>query len=161
MATLTLGIKESVTIDGTTFSFDTTGSSDDLEITGVNHVFQQTLGILHTGATQVFKIDHAGSPTESAGQIKHTDFKYMRITNNDSSNFVILTIQDATNNLSVNYKLLAGQSMYFDTFNFFCIDASVTLGTVKSATTVSGKIEEVLLQADTAECSCSVFVAYA
>ena len=32
MATLTLGIKESVTINGTTFSFDTTGSADDVEI---------------------------------------------------------------------------------------------------------------------------------
>ena len=79
MATLTLGIKESVTIDGTTFSFDTTGTSDDLEITGVNHVFQQTLGILHTAATQVFKIDHAGSPVESAGQIKPVSYTHLTL----------------------------------------------------------------------------------
>ena len=161
MADLTLGIKESVTVAGQTYTFDTTGSSDDLHISGVNHVFQQTLDILHTGATQVVKFDNTGSPTESAGQIKGTDFKYMRITNNDSSNFILVALQDATNNYINNYKLLAGQSMYFDTFNFFCIDASVTLGSVKSATTLTGKIEEVLLQADTAECSCSIFVAYA
>tara|TARA_R100000353_G_scaffold23380_1_gene20404 strand:+ start:486 stop:968 length:483 start_codon:yes stop_codon:yes gene_type:complete len=160
MATLTLGIKESVTIGGTTHSFDTTGSSDDFEITGVNHVLQQTLDILHTGSTQVVKFDNTGSPSEAAGQIKGTDFKYMRITNNDSSNFITVSLQDATNNFVHNYKLLAGQSMYFTSLSFDAIDASVTLGTQK-ITTLNATADEVMMRADTNTCSVSIFVAYA
>jgi len=160
MATLTLGIKESVTIGGTTHSFDTTGTSDDFEITGVNHVLQQTLDILHTSATQVVKFDNTGSPSEAAGQIKGTDFKYVRITNNDSSNFITVSLQDATNNFTNNYKLLGGQSMYLTSLLFDASDASVTLGSQKIST-LRATADEIMMKADTATCSVSIFVAYA
>jgi len=160
MATLTFGIKESVTIGGTTHSFDTTSTSDDYHVTGVNHVFQQTLDILHTGATQVIKFDNSGSPVESAGQIKGTDFKYMRITNNDSSNFVIVSLQDSTLNYAKNEKLLPGQSMIFKTINFETTDSSVTLGT-QFANTIRATADEVMMRADTATCSVDIFVGYA
>ena len=161
MADLTLGIKESVTVAGQTYTFDTTGASDDLHISGVNHVFQQTRDILHTGATQVVKFDNTGSPTESAGQIKGTDFKYMRITNNDSSNFILVALQDATNNYINNYKLLAGQSMYLTSLSFDALDASVTLGTLKNGLPLRATADEVMMIAATATCSVSVFLAYA
>jgi len=160
MATLTLGIKESVTIGGTAHSFDTTGTSDDFEITGVNHVLQQTLDILHTSATQVVKFDNTGSPTEAAGQIKGTDFKYVRITNNDASNFITVSLQDATNDFANNYKLLGGQSMYLTSLLFDSSDASVTLGSQK-ANTLRATADEIMMRADTATCSVSIFVAYA
>ena len=160
MADLTLGIKESVTVAGQTYTFDTTGASDDLHISGVNHVFQQTLDILHTGATQVVKFDNTGSPTESAGQIKGTDFKYMRITNNDSSNFITVSLQDATNNIVHNYQLLAGQSMYFFSLAFDAVTGSVTLGTQKLST-LNAMADEVIMKANAATCSVSIFVAYA
>ena len=160
MATLTFGIKESVTIGGTTHSFDTTGSSDDYEITGVNHVFQQTLDILHTAATQVIKFDNTGSPTEAAGQIKGTDFKYMRITNNDSGNFVVLSLQDATLNYGKNFKLLPGQSMIFKSLEFETTTASITLGT-QFGNNIRATADEVVMRADTGTCSCSIFLAYA
>lgn len=160
MATLTFGIKESVTIGGTTHSFDTTGTADDYEITGVNHVFQQTLDVLSASATQVIKFDNSGSPTESAGQIKAADFKYMRITNNDGGNFVVLSLQDATLNYAKNFKLLPGQSMIFKSLLFETTDSSVTLGT-QFANTIRATAEEVIMRADTADCSCSIFVAYA
>ena len=158
MATLTLGIKENATIGGTKHSFDTTDASADYEITGVNHVFQHTLDVLHTGDMQLVKF-HAS--VESAGQIKQSNFKYMRVTNNDTTNFVVLALQDATNNYSKNFKLLAGQSLMFTSLSFDTTDSGVTLGTHAQPSRLAGTAEEVIARANTATCSLDIFVAYA
>ena len=85
----------------------------------------------------------------------------MRITNNDSSNFILVALQDATNNYINNYKLLAGQSMYFTSLSFDALDASITLGTLKTGLPFRATADEVMMIADTATCSVSVFLAYA
>ena len=158
MATLTFGVKEEVTIGGTTHTFDTTGTSDDYEITGVNHVLKQTLDVLHTADMQLVKF-HAS--VEAAGQILQSNFKYMRVTNNSASNYVVLALQDATNNYAKNIKVLAGQSVFFTSLVFDAEDDAVTLGTHANPTNLRGTAEEVIVRANTATCSLDLFVAYA
>ena len=115
MGTLKLSITENINITygGFEYNYTTSGSSDDLEIANVDAYQAQTLSI-PTSFTQVAKF---GS-TLGMGIYKTSDFKYMRFRNTDSSNFVTLQLSDSTNNKQVNYKILAGEAMYFTTLVF-------------------------------------------
>ena len=112
MGKLTLSITENINITygGFQYNYTTGGTSDDLEINNVDAYTVQTLEI-PTSFTQVATF---GS-TLGMGAYKASDFKYMRFRNTHGSNFVTLQLSDSTTNKQVNYKILAGEAMYFTT----------------------------------------------
>jgi len=159
MATLTLGIKKGLTVGGTVHSFDTTGTSDDFDITGVNAMFRQSVTVPTTsGGVQYLKFDSAAS----AGTLIQSDFKYMRLTNKNTAggNFVTVTLQDSTANHCINFKLLANTSIYFTSLVFDTKDDSISLGT-SGVTTLRATADELRMQADTGTAGVDIFVAHA
>lgn len=159
MATLTLGIKESLTVGGTVHSFDTTGTSDDFDITGVNAMFRQSVTVPTTsGGVQYLKFGSAAS----AGTLVQGDFKYMRLTNKNAAggNFVTVTLQDSTADHCINFKLLANTSIYFTSLVFDTKDTGISLGT-SGVTTLRATADELRMQADTGTADVDIFVAHA
>ena len=164
MGTLKLSITENINITygGFEYNYTTSGSSDDLEIANVDAYQAQTLSI-PTSFTQVAKF---GS-TLGMGVYKTSDFKYMRFRNTDSSNFVTLQLSDSTNNKQVNYKILAGEAMYFTTLVFDNNapalgggnTLSVTQGT-PNVTALAATADEVQIKADTAAVNVDILIAY-
>tara|TARA_R100001015_G_C4621348_1_gene178535 strand:- start:1329 stop:1826 length:498 start_codon:yes stop_codon:yes gene_type:complete len=163
MGKLTLSITENINITygGFQYNYTTVGGSDDLEINNVDAYTAQTLLIPHTSFTQVAKF---GS-TLGMGLYKTSDFKYMRFRNTDSSNFVTLQLSDATTNKQVNYKILAGEAMYFTSLVFDCNSsttsaaADVVQGTA-NVTGLAATADEVQLKADSAGCNVDILIAY-
>tara|TARA_R110002126_G_scaffold291700_1_gene455554 strand:+ start:1715 stop:2194 length:480 start_codon:yes stop_codon:yes gene_type:complete len=159
MATLSVGIKEDLVVGGTTHAFDKTGDSANFDITGVNAIYRQTIVVPTTsGGIQYLKFGSAAS----AGTLIASDFKYMRISNNNSNggNFVTVTLQDSTANHCVNFKLLANSSIYFTTLVFDTKDSSITAGT-SGVTTMRATADELRMQADTGTANVEIFVAHA
>ena len=159
MATLTLGIKESVTIGGTVHTFDTTTSSADFDISGVNAMFRQSVNVPTTsGGVQYLKFDSAAS----AGTLIQSDFKYMRLTNKNGAggNFVTVPLQASSANPCINFKLLANTSIYFTSLVFDTKDDSISLGT-SGVTTLRATANELRMQADSGATDVDIFVAHA
>ena len=162
MGKLTLSITENIdiTYGGFQYNYTTVGGSDDLEINNVDAYTAQTL-LRPTSFTQVAKF---GS-TLGMGLYKASDFKYMRFRNTAASNFVTLQLSDSTSNKQVNYKILAGEAIYFTSLVFDCNSSTtaaasdVVQGT-PNVTGLSATADEVQLKADSAGCNVDILIAY-
>ena len=92
-------------------------------------------------------------------------FKYMRFMNTDSTNFITLQLSDATSNKQVNYKVLAGQAMYFTNLAFEC-NSSTTAASqdvVQGTSNIAGltaTADEVQLKANSSACNVDILIAY-
>ena len=119
MGTLTISITENINVSsgGYEFNYTTSGTSDDLNIANVDAFTNTTLNI-PTAFTQVAKF--ASGATVGMGLYDSAKIKYIRFRNTDSSNFVTLQLSDATTNKQVNYKILPGEAIYFNTLVFDC-----------------------------------------
>jgi hypothetical protein len=164
MGTLTLSITENINLSygGYEYNYTTSGTSDDLNIADVDAYNIQTLSV-PTAFTQVAKFSSGATP--GMGLYDSAKVKYMRFRNTDSSNFITLQLSDATTNKQVNYKLLAGEAMYFTTLVFDCnaststASKDVVQGT-PNVTALAATADEVLLKADTAAVSVDILIAY-
>jgi len=114
MADLTTTISESVTINGSV-----RGSSNTLTITGIEHTFERVVTIpADTDGTVLLTKD---TITSSDGAVDIQDTKYIRITNLDSTNSVILSLQidsgndDSAADESCSILLEAGHSFIMGT----------------------------------------------
>ena len=95
MANLTVTLTESVTLNGSV-----RGSTNQLTITGIEHVMERIVTIPASGDTTVLLTKDTVASSDSAVDIQDT--KYIRITNLDSTNSVTLSLQiDNDNNDSV------------------------------------------------------------
>jgi len=164
MGTLTLTITENINISsgGYEFNYTTTDAANDLTIADVDAYQVQTLSI-PTSFTQVAKF--SSGATVGMGLYDSAKFKYMRFRNTDSSNFVTLQLSDATTNKQVNYKILAGEAMYFTTLAFDC-NSSITSaaedfdqGTQK-VTGLTATADEVQIKANSSAVNVDILVAY-
>ena len=140
MATLTTKITESVTVNSKVY-----GATNTMSITGVNNVYETVVTISTTETTAIDFV--ASNPT--FGAILEGDLKYLRITNTDASNFVNIIITEKGSSVKLKRKILPGKS-------FIMTDETVSFSGGSSTF-----IENIRLDADTADCDCEFFLATA
>ena len=82
-ATLTVTLSESLTLNGANH-----GSTKKIQIGGVNEVSKRIMTVA-TGGTQIY----AGGSAASYGTFVTADVKYVRITNLDDTNYIVLHLE--------------------------------------------------------------------
>jgi len=104
MATLSLLIQESLTLDGNDKS-----NSYKKEITGVNHLDHRTVMLLSGSETTLFNL----SDIVGAGQFVTSSLKYSRISNLSTDTSINLLVSSSTE--SFNFKVDAGGTFMLNT----------------------------------------------
>jgi len=140
MATLTTKITESVTINSKVY-----GTSNTMNITGVNNVYETIVTIGTVKATAIDFV--ASNPT--FGSVLEGDLKYLRITNTDTSNNVnvFITLKDASD--SFRSFIRPGRS-------YILTDETIAFGGGST-----NFIEHIKLSSDGADVDCEFFLATA
>mgnify|MGYP003143428962 FL=1 len=114
MANLTVTLTESVTLNGSV-----RGSTNQLTITGIEHVMERIVTIPGSADTTVLLTKDTVASSDSAVDIQDT--KYIRITNLDSTNSVTLSLQidagndDSAAERSASILLEAGKTFMLGT----------------------------------------------
>ena len=114
MANLTVTLTESVTLNGSV-----RGSTNQLTITGIEHVMERIVSIPGSLDTTVLLTKATVASSDSAIDIQDT--KYIRITNLDSTNSVNLSLQidsgedDSSADESCSILLEAGKTFMMGT----------------------------------------------
>ena len=114
MANLTVTLTESVTLNGSV-----RGSTNQLTITGIEHVMERIVTIPASADTTVLLTKDTVASSDSAVDIQDT--KYIRVTNLDSTNSVTLSLQIDNNNddsaadVSCSILLEAGKTFMLGT----------------------------------------------
>lgn len=108
--------------------------------------------------------------TLGMGAYKSAKVRYMRFANLDSTNFVTIQLSDATANKQVNYKLLAGQVLYFTAVLgsgfVFDVNASTTAASADvvqgtpNVTGLTATADEVQIKADSANVILDTIIVY-
>ena len=141
MATLSINISESITINGNEKTASTSST-----ITGITQLDQRIVKV-GTVEQSLVLFDTA----EAAGQFADSSVDYIRITNLDTTNFVTLRMTAANDEYFV--KIGAGDSfILFESVMAADSDASV-------ATATLANIDSIKAQADTASCNVELFIA--
>ena len=114
MANLTVTLTESVTLNGSV-----RGSTNQLTITGIEHVMERIVTIPASADTTVLLAKSTVATSDGAIDIQDT--KYIRITNLDSTNSVTLSLQvdvgndDSSADESASILLEAGKTFMLGT----------------------------------------------
>ena len=141
MATLSINISESITINGNEKTASTSST-----ITGITQLDQRIVKV-GTVEQSLVLFDTA----EAAGQFADSSVDYIRITNLDTTNFVTLRMTAVNDEYFV--KISAGDSfILFESVMDADSDASV-------ATATLANIDSIKAQADTASCNVELFIA--
>tara|TARA_R100001509_G_scaffold154767_1_gene116659 strand:- start:4690 stop:5118 length:429 start_codon:yes stop_codon:yes gene_type:complete len=141
MATLTVSISESVTLNG-----KERGSVNTTDITGVTLVNDRIVSV-GTAEQSLLLFDTAAA----AGQFADSTVDYLRITNLDGTNFVSLRVTAGNDEYFV--KISPGDSfVLFETV----MDADSASGV---ATMSLANIDSIKAKADSAACDVEIFVA--
>tara|TARA_B100001250_G_scaffold62916_1_gene49369 strand:+ start:27058 stop:27516 length:459 start_codon:yes stop_codon:yes gene_type:complete len=150
MATLTSQITETLTLNGTA-----QGGTNTFTITGINESFKHIVACT-TDRNELFAA--VGSGTDR-GSFIESDIRYIRISNLDGTNHVVLFFKNESND-EFAVKLDKGQS--------FIYNADTAGGVVdtfdanSAGTASSGQIADltnIYAQADTGTCNLEIFVA--
>lgn len=131
MAVLTVTIKEEVTLNGSLKTFENVHS----EV--VDDIFHRIYGVLHTAESELLNFASA----DAGGVFSDADLNYLRVTNLDSTNFVMLRVLGNSQEYFV--KIEAGDSFIL---NNSIMDANASGG----ATFSSDNIDIIKAKADTA-----------
>jgi len=147
-ATLTTTVSESIVLNGVE-----QGATSVKSITGINEVFKRIVSITTTEAN-IFTFHPT---TVGAGEFKIGNVRYIRITNLDDTNHVVLTFQgDSTHEFAV--KLDYGQSFIYN--GDLATGVADTFDADDAALTVALEdLRTVTAAADTAACDLELFVA--
>lgn len=142
MSTLTTKIKESITLNNKVY-----GNENTKTHASITTVRQSIVDVDSGAATQLFSFAAARA---GLGTVQDAKAKYIRITNLDGTNFVVINLfLDLSTDEYAAFKLLPGGSMI------------ITKDTVKtgSATTSLTQLDGVFAKADTADCQVEIFIA--
>lgn len=148
-ATLTVTLTEAITLNG----YDQ-GSSNTLTIANVNEVSKRIVSTITTAEATILAF-HATAI--GAGQLLEANVRYIRITNLDDTNYVMLTFKNE-DGAEFAVKLDKGQSFIYngdlaggvvDTMDAHDADQTHSLA----------DLVDVQAKADTASCDLEVFVA--
>ena len=101
-ATLTVTVTESLTLNGSDH-----GSTKKMLITGVNEVSKRILTCATTPGTQIY----AGGAAAAYGTFVTANVKYIRVTNLDDTNAIVLHLSDGSSHHS-QHLLAAGQVFF-------------------------------------------------
>jgi len=141
MATLTVTIQESITLNGSE-----RGSTNTIDMTGITQLDQRIVKV-GTSEQSLILFDTA----EAAGQFADTSVDYVRITNLDLTNFITLRMTAGDDEYFV--KLSAGDSfVLFETV----MDTDDDAG---AATASLANIDSIKAVANSADCNVELFVA--
>jgi len=158
MATLTVSIKEAITLNNIDY-----GSERSLDISSVNEVVKRVVTASTTECGLIGFLSALSSVGVSANKVGYIagmfddgDVRYIRITNLDSSNHIMLTFKDE-DNTEFRLKVDAGHSFIYPGDNSGgVID---TMHAAGSAITVSlNDLVDITAQADTSSVDVEVFV---
>ena len=155
MATLKLSIKEELVLNG-----KDRGSENVVSVTGVTQVFNRIVTCIANQDTTVATFHHTGVYS-SDGALFVTDSKYIRVTNLDATNEVVLSLQIAAGEASVasetaSIVLAAGQSFLMGTGH-----ESIAVGSDTTVITDSGvhDLESIIVDPKANAVNVEVFIA--
>jgi len=158
MATLSVTITESVTLNGAA-----RGSTNSLSITGVDDIFHRIVTV-PAGATDLTIAAFTDSMESRDGALDRDLIKYIRVTNLDSSNPVILNMQQredenasAVGNQNLGLLLSAGKSFIMGEADS-CIDVVGAANDVDDLANL-GDLESIMVDPLAAEVKVEVFIA--
>ena len=141
-STLTVTLTEQLTLNGRDY-----GATRKMSISGINEVSKRILTCATTPGTQVY----AGSTASGLGTFVTDNVRYIRITNLDDTNFVVLHLEG--NSHYAQIALSAGDV-------FFLTDVSAVFDSEASVADFSAEdITRIDVMADTAACDVEILVA--
>ena len=158
MATLTVSIKEAITLNNIDY-----GSERSLDISSVNEVVKRVVTASTTECGLIGFLSALSSVGVTANKVGYVagmfddgDVRYIRITNLDSSNHIMLTFRDE-DNTEFRMKVDAGHSFIYPGDNSGGVKDTMHAG--GSALTVSlNDLVDITADADTDSCDVEVFV---
>ena len=161
MATLTVTVKEAITLNNIDY-----GSERALDISSVNEVVKRVVTASTTECGLIGFISAISGVGVTANKVGYVagifdngDVRYIRITNLDSSNHIMLTFRDEADT-EYRMKVDAGHSFIYPGDN-----SGGVVDTMKAAgaALASGLADlmDITVDADTASCDVEVFVASA
>ena len=117
-AVLTVTISESIFLNGSNH-----GSTKKIALTGINEISKRIMSVPATPGTQIY----AGAATAANGTFVTDQVKYIRITNLDSANSIILHLSDGSSTYSM-HEIAAGHVFFLtDLDSSFETQTSVNL----------------------------------
>ena len=152
MATMTINLTESLTLNGVEQGGNTTQS-----ITGINNISKRTVVVTTTEATIA-----TFSAAVAAGNYIAANVRYIRFTNLEASggNFITLTFRNQDND-EIAIKLDAGQTLFWngDNSNGMTAVFNATEDADAASSTNFGSLTNIQADADTASCSLEMLIA--
>ena len=142
MSTLTTKIKESITLNGKVY-----GNENTKTHASITTVRQSIVDVDSGSSTELFNFAAARA---GLGTVQDAKAKYIRITNLDSSNFIIVNLfLDLSTDEYAAMKVFPGGSLVLTK------DATKT----GSRTTSLTQLDGIHAKADTADCQVEIFIA--
>jgi hypothetical protein len=158
MATLSVTITESVTLNGAA-----RGSTNSLSITGVDDIYHRIVTV-PAGSTDLTLVAFTSSMENRDGALDRDLVKYIRVTNLDSSNPVILNMQQredenasAVGDQNLGLLLSAGKSYIMGEAKE-CIDVEGGANDIAALTDLHD-LESIMVDPLAAEVKVEVFIA--
>ena len=161
MATLTVSVKEAITLNNIDY-----GSERSLDISSVNEITKRVVTASTTECGLIGFISAISGVGVTANKVGYVagifdngDVRYIRITNLDSSNHIMLTFKDE-DNTEFRMKGDAGHSFIYPGDN-----SGGVVDTMKAAGSALASglsdLTDITVDTDTASCDVEVFVASA
>ena len=158
MATLTVSVKEAITLNNIDY-----GSERALDISSVNEVVKRVVTASTTECGLIGFISAISGVGVTANKVGYVagmfddgDVRYIRITNLDSSNHIVLTFRDE-DNTEFKMKGDAGHSFIYPGDN-----SGGVVDTMKAAGSALASglsdLVDITVDADTAACDVEIFV---
>ena len=151
MATLSVTHTESITLNNTQY-----GGTNSFSTTGINEISKRLLTITTTEST----IATFSAAAASAGHYVAADVRYIRFTNQDSTNFITLTFRNQDND-EVAIKLDALQSFRWngDNVNGMTAVFNATQDADAASDTAFGSLTNIQADANTGSCDLEILIA--
>ena len=158
MATLTVSVKEAITLNNIDY-----GSERSLDISSVNEITKRVVTASTTECGLIGFISAISGVGVTANKVGYVagifdngDVRYIRITNLDSSNHIMLTFKDE-DNTEFRMKVDAGHSLIYPGDN-----SGGVVDTMKAAGSALASglsdLVDITVDTDTAACDVEVFV---
>ena len=150
-ATMTVTLTEAISLNG----YDQ-GSKNTLSIANIANVSKRIVSVSTTESV----IATFSAAVASAGHYVAADVRYIRFTNKDDTNFIILTFRNQDND-EVSLKLDAGQSFIWngDNTNGMTAVMNATQDADAASSTNFGSLTNIQADADTAACDMEMVIA--
>ena len=151
MATLTVTHKEDITLNGQQF-----GGTNIKTFSSINEISKRILTITTTECV----IGTFSAAAASAGHFIAADVRYIRFTNQDTTNFITLTFRNQDND-EVAIKLDAGQSFILngDNANGMSAIFNATQDADAASDTAFGSLTNIQADANTGSCDLEMIIA--